>query len=371
MIRRLFVGGIILVCCGCSTATMHTDVASTKWRMENLEQRFLDFRENAALREADLSTRIAKLEKQLGLPVPSQKELIGSSAKLTSDVHVFTSPRSVHAPKQGMVDDLSSSVSSSRTPKAVTRSSASKKVDAKNSAVEKSLEANPRPAVLAKKKERMSPVPMHKDSVKPSSQPLAASAKSSAKSSRTPSSKRSSSAPVKPAVMASVPPSRKPAPSPVVKKAQTPKSTLASSAPRVVPQSQKRTVRPPVKKTGSTSMYKHALQLLEKGSYIEGRERLEEFLTEFPHDPLTPNAVYWVGESFYSQKDYLIAVDLFREVLRRFPDSSKAQAAMLKIGYSYERLDEFSEARRYLLKVVEKYPKTNEARLARKMLSGI
>lgn len=371
MIRRLFVGGIILVCCGCSTATMHTDVASTKWRMENLEQRFLDFRENAALREADLSTRIANLEKQLGLPVPSQKELIGSSAKLTSDVHIFTSPSSAHVPKQGMVDDLSSSASSNRTPKAVTRSSGSKKVDAQNSAVEKSLETNRRPAVLAKKKSRMSPVPLEKDSVNSSSQHVVVSAKGSTKPSRTSSGKSSASSPVKQVAMVSVQPSPKPAPTPAVKKATTPKSTLASSAPRVVPQTPKRTVRQPVKKTGSTSMYKHALQLLEKGSYIEGRERLEEFLTEFPHDPLTPNAVYWVGESFYSQKDYLIAVDLFRDVLRRFPDSSKAQASMLKIGYSYERLDEFSEARRYLLKVVEKYPKTNEARLARKMLSGI
>lgn len=367
MIRRLFVGGIILVCCGCSTATMHTDVASTKWRMENLEQRFLDFRENAALREADLSTRIANLEKQLGLPVPSQKELIGSSAQLTSDVHVFTSPRSVNAPKQSLVDDLSGSARSSKTSKAVTKSSATKKVDAKNAAVEKSLEANQRPAALAEKNTRVPFVPLKKDSVKSSSQRVAASSKSSSKPSRTPSSKRSASSPVKSATTASV----KPAPTPVVKTATTSKSTLASSAPRVVPQTPKRSVRPPVKKTGSTSMYKHALQLLEKGSYIEGRERLEEFLTEFPHDPLTPNAVYWVGESFYSQKDYLIAVDLFREVLRRFPDSRKAQASMLKIGYSYERLDEFSEARRYLLKVVEKYPKTNEARLARKMLSGI
>lgn len=371
MIRRLFVGSMILVCCGCSTTTMHTDVASTKWRMENLEQRFLDFRENAALREADLSTRIANLEKQLGLPVSSQKELIGSSAQLTSDVHVFTSPRSVTAPKQSMADDLSGSALSSGTRKAVKRSSGSKNADANNSAVEKSLEANQRPAAQAKGNERVPFVPLKKDSAKPSSQRLAASTTSSQKPSRTSSGKPSASSSVKPAATASVQSVKTAAPTPVVKTSTTPKATLASSAPRIVPQTPKRNVRPPVMKTGSTSMYKHALQLLYKGSYIEGRERLEEFLTEFPHDPLMPNAVYWVGESFYSQKDYLIAVDLFREVLRRFPDSSKAQAAMLKIGYSYERLDEFSEARRYLLKVVEKYPKTNEARLARKMLSGI
>lgn len=347
MIGRLFVGGIILVCCGCSTATMHTDVTSTKWRMENLEQRFLDFREKAALREAGLSTRITKLEKQLGIPVPTQKEMIAASTQLTSDVHVFTSPDSANDVKKSVVDDLSVSASGSgaKSP-AVKKTFVKKSVEAGvHSSSEQKTVCEPALTVSLPKGSIQSSTSKTTATVQPTSKPLG-----------TPSGKPSASPSVKQSAISSVQPS-------------------ITSAPRVVSQAAapapKRTVRPAVKKTGSTSMYKHGLQLLEKGRHIEGRERLEEFLTEFPHDPLVPNAVYWVGESFYSQKDYLVAVDLFREVLRRFPESTKASAAMLKIGYSYERVGELSEARRFLLKVVEKYPKSNEARLARKMLSGI
>lgn len=344
MLGRLFIGSIILVCCGCSTATMQTEVASTKWRMENLEQRFLDFREQAALREAGLSTRITKLEKELGLPVPSQEEMIVGSTQLTPDVHVFVAPSTAKTTKEGGVDNGSIPAPSESVKQPVVEDSAD--TTAESASAQKQSEKD---AALV--------VPLPKDSAKPSIL-----------------------TPVEPSATPSTQPSglatAQPTPTTSPKASATPEGLLPSSAPHVAPQASaetiaKRPVRPPVKKTGSTSMYKHGLQLLEKGRNAEGRERLEEFLTEFPNDPLVPNAVYWVGESYYSQKDYLLAVDLFREVLRRFPESSKAKSAMLKIGYSYKRLDELSEARRYLLKVVEKYPKSNEARLARKMLSGI
>ena len=79
----------VLICSGCGSATVNTDVASTKWRMENLEQRFLDFRDKAAMREAKLSSRIQKLEKELGLPVSTQEELILTSTSITPDIHIF------------------------------------------------------------------------------------------------------------------------------------------------------------------------------------------------------------------------------------------------------------------------------------------
>ncbi|SHI79954.1 tol-pal system protein YbgF [Halodesulfovibrio aestuarii] len=367
MKRRLFVGSIILVCCGCSTASMHTEVASTKWRMENLEQRFLDFRERAALREAGLSTRIAKLEKQLGLPVPTQEEMIAESVQLTPEVHVFSPTDGANTAAATSVDndgDPEPSANESAQPATKNADEADSQAVADEQQLEDETSAKPSVAEAA-----TPPAPTNADS------PVHPFTKSSAQpqvDEKASSSAQPSEASSPQAAAASVPSSSQEVstPSPTAKDAQP------SSAPRVVAQHSdvpvpKKTVRPPAKKTGSTSMYKHGLELLEKGRYVEGRERLEEFLTEFPRDPLTPNAVYWVGEAYYSQKDYLIAVDVFREVLNRFPESSKAKSAMLKIGYSFERMNELSEARRYLLKVVEKYPKSNEARLARKMLSGI
>lgn len=339
MIVRLLAGGLIVACCGCSTANMHTDVASTKWRMENLEQRFLDFREKAAIREAGLSTRIAKLEKQLGLPEASAAGAQGASPQITSDVRVFSGSAGN--------DTLSSDVVSKKDIPATAAETTIEESELGTSQKQASVQAAPvsQPAVVGTTA-REHPFTV----AKASSSPDIVS-------------------PQKPTV-------EKPVAAAVSKKtvSSTPAKKVSSSSHAVAKSSYqpvKTAVSPVGVKNGAASMYKHGLQLLNDGDYLKGRERLEEFLTEFPHNTLVPNAVYWVGESFYSQKDYLVAIDLFREVLRRFPESGKAKAAMLKIGYSYKRLDEFSQARRHLLKVVEKYPKSNEARLARTMLSGI
>lgn len=341
MIGRLLAGGLIVVCCGCSTAGMHTDVASTKWRMESLEQRFLDFREKAAIREAGLSTRIAKLEKQLGLPVPSQVDQHASSSQATSDVRVFSGSAGN--------DTLSPNVERTKqsTPTVVAETKI-EEVELGSPQKEPSVQAAPvsRPTSVG---------------ITGWEHPFTAGKAGSSPEITSPQNAMAQ----KPVVSAVA--SQKKITSPSVKNAALPSHVIAKSSQKTV----KTSVSPVGVKNGAASMYKHGLQLLNDGYYLKGRERLEEFLTEFPHNTLVPNAVYWVGESFYSQKDYLVAIDLFREVLRRFPESGKAKSAMLKIGYSYKKLDEFSQARRHLLKVVEKYPKSNEARLARTMLSGI
>ncbi len=339
MIVRLLAGGLIVACCGCSTANMHTDVASTKWRMENLEQRFLDFREKAAIREAGLSTRIAKLEKQLGLPVASQVGVQSSSLQITSDVRVFSGSAGN--------DALSSDVVSKKDIPAIAAETKSEEPELGTSQKQASVQAAPvsQPAAVGTTG-REHPFTVAKAGSSPD-----------IVSPQKPTVEKPVAATVIKKTVSSTP----------VKKVSSPSHAVAKSSYQPV----KKAVSPVGVKNGAASMYKHGLQLLNDGDYLKGRERLEEFLTEFPNSTLVPNAVYWVGESFYSQKDYLVAIDLFREVLRRFPESGKAKAAMLKIGYSYKRLDEFSQARRHLLKVVEKYPTSNEARLARTMLSGI
>lgn len=354
MLRRLFAGGLIFVCCGCSTAAMNTDVASTRWRMENLEQRFLDFREKAAMREADLSARIAKLEKKVGLPVPSQEEMILTSTQLTPDVHVFAKRGTIVTSQPATTASKQKAPASAAVQKGeTTHSSSSKRPDKKYSV-----------DIQKKKEDEKAAIAMF---IPKTSQPKAAKSPAIQKHTSaqpTPTAGKTLSA------SATKPVSSKSAAKPRVLKHTKPSPTVTASRVTNVAVVPKRVVPVPAKKKGASSMYKHGLELLGSGAYEQGRERLEEFLTEFPSHDLVPNAVYWVGESFYSQKDFRLAIDLFREVLLRFPKSNKARAAMLKIGYSYKKLHEISEARRFLLKVVETYPKSNEARLARKMLSG-
>ncbi|MCG8452656.1 MAG: tol-pal system protein YbgF, partial [Spirochaetales bacterium] len=355
---------LVFVCCGCSAVSVKTEVASTKWRMENLEQRFLDFREQAAMREAGLSSRISKLEKELGLPVPTQEEMIYTSTELTPDVHVFVMNNKKSAQKTPAktadTDDEKKPVPSGSQAKADTAlnipaalsEDKAYEVDVdkqnKNAADAVAFFAPDKSSGKKDEDYESEPVPQ----TAPKRAPMNATAKPAAMSPAT--------APMIPA------PQKKQMLAPRMEKEVIAAVATPVSKPKAAPKPRKS-----AKKLSAKDMYKKGLALLNKEKYEAGREQLEEFLIEYPKNALTPNAVYWIGESFYSQKDFAVAIDLFREVVRRFPQHPKARAALLKIGFAYERLNEISDARATLLNVVEQYPTSNEARLARKMLSSI
>lgn len=119
------------------------------------------------------------------------------------------------------------------------------------------------------------------------------------------------------------------------------------------------------------SRYDRALAFLWDGKPIEARSLLNEFLVDFPNSSLAPNALYWLGETYYSQQRYAQAVLTFRDVMRRFPKHSKAAASLLKIGYSYEQLGDVQNARFYLKALLKDYPDSDPAALAKAKLKQI
>ena len=89
------------------------------------------------------------------------------------------------------------------------------------------------------------------------------------------------------------------------------------------------------------------------------------------NDKLVPNALYWKGETYYSQKDFIQAILTFKEVTGRFPKHDKSASALLKIGMSYDKVGDPDNAVFYLRALVEDFPKSSPARLARKELSRL
>jgi len=107
----------------------------------------------------------------------------------------------------------------------------------------------------------------------------------------------------------------------------------------------------------------------EKGE--EGRPLLLKFLEIDPKSALVPNALYWIGESYYLEKDYPQAILRFKDVTRRFPKHHKAAAALLKIGMSYQMMGEKDNATLYLRALLKDHPRSEPAPAARKLLSEL
>jgi tol-pal system protein YbgF len=123
-----------------------------------------------------------------------------------------------------------------------------------------------------------------------------------------------------------------------------------------------------IRAADETTIYSDAFAALKAGRYEEAARGFQLYVTKYPDGPRADYATYWLGESFYVQKDYLSALKLFQKVTANFPDSRKAPDAMLKLAYSQYELKAFRNARATLQKVVATYPGTDAQRLAEQRL---
>jgi len=108
--------------------------------------------------------------------------------------------------------------------------------------------------------------------------------------------------------------------------------------------------------------YKNALERYQKGEYGEARAILTDFLKKNPDHDLAANAQYWIGETWFSEKNYEQAILAFQDVIKNYPGKEKIPAAMLKQGMSFAELGDTKSARFIYRKLVEDFPKSEEAK---------
>ncbi len=119
------------------------------------------------------------------------------------------------------------------------------------------------------------------------------------------------------------------------------------------------------------SAYNHAFDALKGGDYAESARRLRAFLDRFPSGQYAPNALYWLGESYYVTQNYALAGEQFQGLLDRYPTHDKAPGALLKLGLSQYGLREYDRADAILRRVASTYPGTDIARTAEDRLRSL
>ena len=117
--------------------------------------------------------------------------------------------------------------------------------------------------------------------------------------------------------------------------------------------------------------YGYAFDALKSGDYVESARRLRDFLAAFPGGQLAPNALYWLGESYYVTQNYAMAGDQFRALLDRYPSHDKAPGALLKLGLTQYGQKQYPQAEATLRQVLQRYPGTGVARTAQDRLRSM
>lgn len=119
------------------------------------------------------------------------------------------------------------------------------------------------------------------------------------------------------------------------------------------------------------SAYNVAFDLLKAGRYADSARSFQSFLEIHPNGTFAPNAMYWLGESYYVTQNYALAQEQFQTLLDRYPTHDKAAGALLKVGLSQYGLRQLDAAEATLAKVVARYAGSEAARTADDRLRAI
>ncbi len=95
---------------------------------------------------------------------------------------------------------------------------------------------------------------------------------------------------------------------------------------------------------------------LNRREYTAAEDYFQQFLNEYPSDPLAGNAQYWYGEAAFVSGEYKAAADRFLKTFTKYPSNERAPEALLKLAISLRRLGNRSDACATFAELAQRYP---------------
>ena len=132
--------------------------------------------------------------------------------------------------------------------------------------------------------------------------------------------------------------------------------------------------KPPVVTRTSLSpqeVYNTAYADYLKGNFDLATDGFKIYRDSFPDSPLADNALYWIGECYYSQRKFEDAIDMFNELILAYPQGDKIAAAFLKKGMSFAETGRKEEAMAAYRLLITKFPVEEETRIAQKKIKEL
>ena len=121
----------------------------------------------------------------------------------------------------------------------------------------------------------------------------------------------------------------------------------------------------------ATRLFQRAREDYQQGNYEVAIILFKQYLRQYPQSAQAGDAQYWVGESLYAQKEYNAAIVAFDEVIQQYPQNGMVAAATLKVGLSFANLEDKPNARFFLQQVQENFANSAEAQLATEKLKQL
>jgi tol-pal system protein YbgF len=108
-----------------------------------------------------------------------------------------------------------------------------------------------------------------------------------------------------------------------------------------------------------------------KGNYPLAIDGFKIYLDNFAQSPFADNALYWIGECHFSQKEFEEAISRYNELILNYPLGDKVPAAYLHKGISLMELERNEEALSVFKLMVSKYPLEEETKIAQEKIKEL
>lgn len=114
--------------------------------------------------------------------------------------------------------------------------------------------------------------------------------------------------------------------------------------------------------------YLQALTYYQNGDHEAAIQLFRQLLNEDKDHELADNAQYWIGECFYSMKQYRRAIVEFENVFS-FKNSNKEDDAQFKLGLCYAAMGEREQAVDEFQRLIDYYPQSEYVKNAKQFVT--
>ena len=118
------------------------------------------------------------------------------------------------------------------------------------------------------------------------------------------------------------------------------------------------------------AIYDQGLELFRASKFNEAYRTFSDYISKHPKGKMAPNSRFWLGDCYYNQQEYELAILEYQKVIADYPTDGKAPAALLKQGLAFEKLKDNETAKVVYDKLLKGYPKSDQVETAIKRIES-
>jgi tol-pal system protein YbgF len=118
-------------------------------------------------------------------------------------------------------------------------------------------------------------------------------------------------------------------------------------------------------------LFDNAYKALQAGKFDDARKQFRLYVQAFPQDDKADDAAFYIGESFFRQKDYEKAIAEYQKVIDGWPKGDMADDAFLQAGLAAIEKGWCVDAGAYLGELIRRFPQSPLAKTAKTKLEYV